>query len=86
MSTNRTIIRVRSGHEPEAKSVEVKQAGEQAKQALQDRAVASCFLCQGVRYIPVTERAEIGPEMFDAASCPDDWACCPECNAGGIEE
>jgi len=47
--------------------------------------VDSCFLCEGARYIPVSERAEIGPVMFPLDVFPGDWAACPECNAGAID-
>lgn len=78
------VVRMRAGQEPEVKYEDVDEALTEEMPRI-DRAVASCFLCTGVRYIPVTERAEIGPDMFDVKSSPGDWACCPECNTGGVD-
>ena len=69
------VLKLRAG-DPTA---EAKLVGE----AQEDGAVGTCFLCSGVRYIPVSERADIGPEMFNAREFPQDWAPCPECNAAG---
>ena len=81
------VVRMRTGQEPEVKYADVEEVDEALTEEMPtiDRVVAACFLCTGVRYIPVTERAEIGPLMFDVKSSPEDWACCPECNAGGAD-